>query len=46
MVDFIYYESLEYDDLSLKEIKIIKEMANFIIKQAEINIKELKHDSL
>lgn len=46
MVDFIYYESLEYDDLSLKEIKIIKKMANFIIEQAELNIKELKHDSL
>lgn len=41
MVDFICYEPLEYDELSLKEIGIIKEMAQFLIKQAQINIDEL-----
>ena len=42
MVDYLYYEPLEYDDLSKKEISIMKEMANFLIKQAEINKSELK----
>lgn len=42
MVDFIYYEPLEYDDLSIKEISIMKEMAEFLIKQAQLNIKELQ----
>lgn len=41
MVDFICYEPLEYDELSLKEIGIMKEMAQFLIKQAQINIDEL-----
>ena len=43
MSDFLYYSSdLNYDDMSIKEIKILKEMASFLITQAEINIDDLK----
>ena len=42
MVDFICYEPIEYDDLSLEEIKVMKEMANFLIQQAEKNKLELQ----
>ncbi len=43
MSDFLYYSSdLDYDDMSIKEIKILKEMASFLITQAEINIDDLK----
>lgn len=43
MVDFLCYSSdLEYDDLSIKEMEILKEMALFLITQAEININDLR----
>ena len=42
MVDFLCYPDLDYDELSIKEINMLKEMATFLIKQAEININELK----
>ena len=42
MVDFLCYPDLDYDDLSIKEIDILKEMALFLIAQAEININDLK----
>lgn len=42
MVDFLYYSpDLDYDDLSIKEIDILKEMASFLVTQAEININDL-----
>lgn len=42
MVDFLYYSpNLDYDDLSIKEIDILKEMASFLVTQAEININDL-----
>lgn len=43
MVDFLYYSpDLNYDDLSIKEINILKDMASFLIIQAKININDLK----
>lgn len=42
MVDFLYYSpDLDYDDLSIKEIDILKERASFLVTQAEININDL-----
>lgn len=42
MVDFLYYSlNLDYDDLSIKEIDILKERASFLVTQAEININDL-----
>ena len=42
MIDFLYYsDEIEYEDISLKEIQIMKKMAYFLICQAEINIYEL-----
>lgn len=44
MIDFLYYsDGLEYDEISLDEIQIIKKMAYFLICQAEINIYELRN---
>lgn len=44
MVDFLYYpdSNLDYEELSIKEIEILKEMATFLIQQAEINTKYLQ----
>lgn len=42
MIDFLYYsDELEYEDISLNEIQIMKKMAYFLICQAEINIYKL-----
>ena len=41
MVDYLYYEGIEYDELSINELDTQIEMAKFLIKQAEINISEL-----
>ena len=42
MVDFLYYSpDLDYDDLSIKEIDILKERASFLVTRAEININDL-----
>lgn len=42
MVDFLCYPDLDYDELSIKEINILKEMALFLIKEAKVNINELR----
>lgn len=43
MLDFLYYSpNLDYDDISIEEIEILKEMASFLITQAKINICDLK----
>lgn len=41
MVDFLNYPDLEYDELSIKEIKMLKEMAIFLINKALSYIGEL-----
>lgn len=43
MVDFLCYPELKYDDLSIKEIEVLKEMASFLIMQAKIDIDNLKY---
>ena len=42
MVDFLYYSpDLDYDDLSITKIDILKERASFLVTWAEININDL-----
>ncbi len=45
MSDFLYYSpNIEYDDMSLHEISILKQMAEIMIKRANENIKEIKSE--
>ena len=43
MSDFLFYSpTLEYDEMSLDEISILKKMAGIMIERAKDNIKEMK----